>query len=112
MQGDHEALPVTAEGVLLSRDWIRGLTGLTLGDEDMQRLARCIPGSSVPDAIGTIICEAMGLGLDADAGVVKPGDPIPPEQNGGMAGFVVGECGHRVAGSEWRAGFRNCERCG
>jgi hypothetical protein len=29
-----------------------------------------------------------------------------------MAGFVAGECGHRVAASEWRAGFRNCERCG
>ena len=43
---------------------------------------------------------------------LKPGDPIPPEQTGGMAGFVVGECGHRLAGSEWRAGFRNCERCG
>lgn len=45
-------------------------------------------------------------------GGLKPGDPIPPERTGGMKGFVVGECGHRVAGSEWRAGFRNCERCG
>ena len=43
---------------------------------------------------------------------LRPGDPIPPEQNGGQAGFVAGECGHRVARSEWRAGFRNCERCG
>lgn len=42
---------------------------------------------------------------------LQPGDPIPPERTGGMTGFVVGECGHRVAGSEWRAGFRNCERC-
>jgi hypothetical protein len=41
-----------------------------------------------------------------------PGDPIPPERTGGMTGFVVGECGHRLAGSEWAAGFRNCERCG
>lgn len=41
-----------------------------------------------------------------------PGSPIPPEFTGGMTGFVVGECGHRLAGSEWRAGFRNCERCG
>ena len=45
-------------------------------------------------------------------GPLKPGDPIPPERTGGMTGFVVGECGHRLAGSEWRAGFRNCERCG
>jgi hypothetical protein len=42
----------------------------------------------------------------------QPGAPIPLELNGGMAGFVVGECGHRVAESEWRAGFRNCERDG
>jgi hypothetical protein len=43
---------------------------------------------------------------------LKPGDPIPPSQTGGMTGFVVGECGHRVAGSEWHAGYRNCEGCG
>ena len=29
---------------------------------------------------------------------LEPGDPIPPEQTGGMTGFVVGEYGHRVAG--------------
>lgn len=40
------------------------------------------------------------------------GSAIPPEMTGGMTGFVVGKCGHRVAGSEWAAGFRNCERCG
>ena len=43
---------------------------------------------------------------------LKPGDPIPAERTGGMTGFRVGECGHRVAESEWVAGFRNCERCG
>jgi hypothetical protein len=42
----------------------------------------------------------------------QPGAPIPLELNGGMAGYVVGKCGHRVAESEWRAGFRNCERDG
>ncbi|WP_242892647.1 hypothetical protein [Actinomadura litoris] len=30
----------------------------------------------------------------------------------GQPGYVVGECGHRVAASEWRSGFRTCERCG
>lgn len=34
------------------------------------------------------------------------GRPFP-----GRAGYVTGECGHAVAGSEWRAGFRSCERC-
>jgi hypothetical protein len=28
------------------------------------------------------------------------------------AEYRVGECGHRVAAQEWRAGLRNCERCG
>ena len=41
-----------------------------------------------------------------------PGSPIPLELNGGMAGYVVGECQHRVFESEWAAGCRNCERCG
>jgi hypothetical protein len=27
-------------------------------------------------------------------------------------GFVTGQCGHAVARSAWRAGLRNCERCG
>ena len=42
----------------------------------------------------------------------QPGSPIPLELNGGMDGFVVGECGHRMYASEWRAGFRKCERDG
>lgn len=36
----------------------------------------------------------------------EPGSEIP-----GLPGFVVGTCEHRVAASEWRAGFRTCERC-
>lgn len=30
---------------------------------------------------------------------------------GPMPGYFVGRCGHRVAETEWRAGFRICERC-
>lgn len=30
---------------------------------------------------------------------------------GVLPGYVVGECGHRVARSEWAAGSRVCERC-
>ena len=40
------------------------------------------------------------------------GSIIPPEQNFGQYGYVVGKCGHRVAGSEYMAGLHNCERCG
>lgn len=36
----------------------------------------------------------------------EPGSEIP-----GQLAYVMGTCGHRVAGSEWRAGFRTCERC-
>jgi hypothetical protein len=46
------------------------------------------------------------VGPDEPVPFVNP--DLPPELT---AGFVVGHCGHRVAGSEWRAGFRNCERC-
>lgn len=41
----------------------------------------------------------------------EPGSTIPTYENFGLDGFVVGICGHRVAESEWRAGFRTCERC-
>jgi hypothetical protein len=33
------------------------------------------------------------------------------EEIGYRAGYVPGDCGHAVAGMEWRAGLRNCERC-
>jgi len=49
--------------------------------------------------------------LNAAPEYPAPGSDIPAEKNFGMTGYVVGECGHRVAGSEWRAGFRTCERC-
>jgi len=43
----------------------------------------------------------------------EPGSPfhhpdLPAEM---LEGFVVGTCGHRVAGSGWAAGLRTCERC-
>jgi len=41
-----------------------------------------------------------------DAKYPEPGSGIPDQP-----GYVVGKCGHRVAASEWRAGFRVCERC-
>lgn len=35
------------------------------------------------------------------------GDEVGPPQ----PGYRAGRCGHRVALTEWRAGFRVCERC-
>lgn len=41
------------------------------------------------------------------------GQPEPFNAGDGpVPGYVAGACGHRVAESEWKAGFRNCERCG
>jgi hypothetical protein len=37
-------------------------------------------------------------------------EPFDPG-TGPWPGYVAGRCGHRVAESEWRAGFRVCERC-
>lgn len=44
----------------------------------------------------------------ANAGEPFQHPNLPPEV---LQGFVIGECGHRVAGSEFRAGMRTCERC-
>jgi hypothetical protein len=38
------------------------------------------------------------------------GEPFNPG-TGVVPGFVVGTCGHRVAQSEWAAGFQKCEHC-
>lgn len=40
-----------------------------------------------------------------------PAYPAPGSEIPGQPGYVVGSCGHRLAASEWRAGFRTCERC-
>jgi hypothetical protein len=55
-------------------------------------------------------CEALPAGLtydqDAPVSPAVVGRPFP-----GRPGYVTGECGHAVAGSEWQAGFRRCEHC-
>lgn len=43
--------------------------------------------------------------------MTSPAYPNPGSEIPGQPGYVVGECGHRVASCEWRAGFRTCERC-
>ena len=44
-------------------------------------------------------------------GDFTPGEPFVSEAFGPKPGYVVGECAHAVAQSEWNAGFRKCERC-
>lgn len=59
-------------------------------------------------ARGESVCRGCaGLSSDdPDPAYPAPGSEIPD-----LPGCVVGECGHHVAGSEWRAGLRTCERC-
>lgn len=49
--------------------------------------------------------------LSAEVRKAQAGEPFNHPELGPMPGYVAGECGHRVAESEWRAGFRTCERC-
>jgi hypothetical protein len=54
--------PAAAGGLLLTREQIRSWAGLGryLDAAELERLGNCIPGSSVPDAVGTIV-DGMGL---------------------------------------------------
>ncbi|MER7002251.1 hypothetical protein ABT297_04270 [Dactylosporangium sp. NPDC000555] len=45
--------------------------------------------------------------LECDDDHAEPFDP----GTGPVPGYIAGRCGHRVVESEWRAGFRVCERC-
>jgi len=66
---------LAAGGLLLTAGQLREWAGLgrDLTAGEMARLAGCIPRSTVPDAIGTIVAEALGLpgaggGQDEDRG--------------------------------------------
>lgn len=52
------------------------------------------------------------LTLVRDVNGEPPAYPAPGSDIPDQPGYVVGRCGHRLAASEWRAGFRTCERCG
>ena len=76
-------------------------------DDDLQTETTGTPAMIVPLRYNHATMQFEG-GPEYPA----PGSRIPPENNFGQTGYVVGACTHRVAGSEWMAGFRNCERCG
>lgn len=64
------------------------------------------------EAVAEALAESQWLN-DGMTVTVLGAEPLPVgEPFPGREGFVTGQCGHAVAGSEWRAGFRNCERCG
>jgi hypothetical protein len=62
------------------------------------------PGRTVEQVTAALRAAAAEPAIGV--GYPVPGSAIPDKP-----GYVVGECGHRVAGQEWRNGFRTCERC-
>lgn len=76
-----------------------------LGPNDMRAL----------ESAGMLVLDNPGAGTmmaltDRGREFLAQSVPFDPG-TGPTPGYVAGRCGHRVAESEWRAGFRVCERC-
>lgn len=93
--------------VAFTRDQVNEWAGRRLTDEELARITEALPLSSLPVAVYALVAT---LGPDVPQGGqdqgIPVGEPFPLRP-----GYVTGECGHAVAGSEWRAGFRRCEHC-
>ncbi|MGI5223587.1 hypothetical protein [Actinoallomurus sp. CA-142502] len=63
------------------------------------------------DAMTAIRQRLMGQEDDGETDSDAMTYPAPGSDIPDQPGYVVGTCGHRVAASEWRAGYRVCERC-
>ena len=82
-------------GIVLTRAQLHEWAGLgrDLTGPETARLARCIPGSSIPEAIGVIVRDAMGLaagdnarpgwGRPAAAPVAGPARRVSPRHRDG-----------------------------
>ena len=66
-------------GIVLTRAQLHEWAGLgrDLTGPEIARLARCIPGSSIPEAIGVIVSDAMGLAAGDDAGPAGEDRQLP-----------------------------------
>lgn len=60
----------SAPRFVLDPELIHEWTGYRLTREQMNRLATCLPHSSVPEAIGTILSQALGLTPDEEEGAL------------------------------------------
>jgi hypothetical protein len=57
--------PDTANAIIFTQRWLEGWARVKLDHAAMQRLADAIEYSSIPDAIGTIVSDALGIkGMD------------------------------------------------
>lgn len=103
--------------VVLSTAWAAGSAHLESDEQLQVRIPMGDPGT-VPAPLAEVAarvdwCEVHQAPLDT---CHKPnGIPCAPRffspQIGERPGYVAGQCGHATALSEWRAGFRVCERC-
>lgn len=48
-------------GITLTRDQLECWAGVSLTDEQVEELGECIPNSSIPEAIATIVSDALGI---------------------------------------------------
>ena len=62
-QDRHEQRP----GLTITRAQIEEWAG-PLTDEQVKRLAACVPGSSIPDAIGSIVLDALSIDTTESGG--------------------------------------------
>lgn len=82
---------------LISRDQAEEWAGVRLTDEQLERLAAAIPNSSIPDAIATIVVDALEIG-DDDAACRDPFNEDcrePLDDGQGWAG-CCGGCADRM----------------
>jgi hypothetical protein len=76
-------------------------------------------GVGTPEHAPSPLCRSLRPDADRDDGPIVDanGDPVPDADptddtlRAWMAGRVPADCGHYIAASEARAGFRGCERC-
>jgi hypothetical protein len=64
--GVIEAASVPPGSIVLTADQIAEWAGGRLSEQDLRRLADCIPRSSIPDSIGEIVAGAPGVTFGDD----------------------------------------------
>jgi hypothetical protein len=73
----------------------------SLSESTVRRVTRSLAGKGLVERVQEKRTNLVGYAR------TLAGSPFP-----GRPGYVTGLCAHAVAGSEWRAGRRWCERCG
>lgn len=77
-----------------------------IADLEERDLASAVMEALTPEGTGDPLWGLVTVTVLGE-GIVPVGEPFP----GFEEGFVTGLCLHRVARSEWAAGYRVCEHC-